>query len=295
MLAGIQDEIKQLQAEEARRQAQLAAQARARLAAQQRAQDAARAQAAEITADDFTPRSRAARPPTRRLAAPTRRRRRRSTAASSASRCRSSASRMSGVRPARAPSTAPVSSCTCSRRWASRSRTTRRPMYGYGTPVAVQRPPGRRSRLLQRSRPHRHLHRRRPVHPRAAHGRRRQDLEHESTTAAMSAPGASSASHARSARDPLLLVQRLDRVGEVADDRAAPQLQRRRHLVLLDREVPRQDQEPLDLLGRERSRLTSSTMPCTSAITRASVASAASVARRSLLPAPTSRSRPRRA
>ena len=55
MLAGIQDEIKQLQAEEARRQAQLAAQAQARLAAQQRAQDAARAQAAEITADTFTP------------------------------------------------------------------------------------------------------------------------------------------------------------------------------------------------------------------------------------------------
>ena len=55
MLAGIQDEIKQLQAEEARRQAQLAVEARARLAAQQRAQDAARAQAAEITADSFTP------------------------------------------------------------------------------------------------------------------------------------------------------------------------------------------------------------------------------------------------
>jgi peptidoglycan DL-endopeptidase CwlO len=55
MLAGIQDEIKQLQAEEARRQAQLAAEAQARLAAQQRAQDAARAQAAEITADAFTP------------------------------------------------------------------------------------------------------------------------------------------------------------------------------------------------------------------------------------------------
>jgi peptidoglycan DL-endopeptidase CwlO len=54
MLAGIQDEIKQLQAEEARRQAALAAQAQARLAAQQRAQDAARAQAAEITADPFT-------------------------------------------------------------------------------------------------------------------------------------------------------------------------------------------------------------------------------------------------
>jgi cell wall-associated NlpC family hydrolase len=55
MLAGIQDEIKQLQAEEARRQAQLAAEAQARLAAQQQAQDTARAQAAEITAASFTP------------------------------------------------------------------------------------------------------------------------------------------------------------------------------------------------------------------------------------------------
>ena len=54
MLAGIQSEIKQLQAEEAARQARLAAEARARLEAQQRAQSAARAQAAAITADDFT-------------------------------------------------------------------------------------------------------------------------------------------------------------------------------------------------------------------------------------------------
>jgi cell wall-associated NlpC family hydrolase len=54
MLAGIQDEIKQLQAEEARRQAHLAAEVQARLAAQQRAQDAARVQAAEIAADPFT-------------------------------------------------------------------------------------------------------------------------------------------------------------------------------------------------------------------------------------------------
>jgi len=55
MLAGIQDEIKQMQAEEARQQAQLAAAARARLAAQERAQAAARAQAAQITVDSFTP------------------------------------------------------------------------------------------------------------------------------------------------------------------------------------------------------------------------------------------------
>ena len=36
-----------------------------------------------------------------------------------------------------------------------------------------------RPRLLQRARAHGDVHRRRPVHPRAAHRRRRQDLEHE--------------------------------------------------------------------------------------------------------------------
>jgi peptidoglycan DL-endopeptidase CwlO len=52
LLAGIQSEIKQLQAEEAARQARLEAEARARLQAQQRAQASARAQ--EIEADDFS-------------------------------------------------------------------------------------------------------------------------------------------------------------------------------------------------------------------------------------------------
>ena len=54
MLAGIQSEIKQLQAEEARRQVQLRAQAEARLAAQQRAASSARAAAAELSAGSFT-------------------------------------------------------------------------------------------------------------------------------------------------------------------------------------------------------------------------------------------------
>jgi cell wall-associated NlpC family hydrolase len=54
MLAGIQTEIKQLQAEEARRQAQLEAQARARLAAQQRAASAARVQVADLAAADVS-------------------------------------------------------------------------------------------------------------------------------------------------------------------------------------------------------------------------------------------------
>ena len=52
-LAGLQTEIKQLQAEEARRQAQLAAQATARLAAQQRAaESAARSQATQTAVAD---------------------------------------------------------------------------------------------------------------------------------------------------------------------------------------------------------------------------------------------------
>ena len=51
---GIQTEIKQLQAEEARRQAQLEAQARARLAAQQSAASAARVQVADLAAADVS-------------------------------------------------------------------------------------------------------------------------------------------------------------------------------------------------------------------------------------------------
>lgn len=54
MLAGIQTEIKQLQAEEARRQAQIVENARARLAAQQRAESVARVQVAAVTADEFS-------------------------------------------------------------------------------------------------------------------------------------------------------------------------------------------------------------------------------------------------
>ena len=49
--------------------------------------------------------------------------------------------------------------------------------YGYGSPVSRATARARRPRLLQRARPRRDLHRRRPVHPRAAHRRRREDLE----------------------------------------------------------------------------------------------------------------------
>jgi cell wall-associated NlpC family hydrolase len=54
MLAGIQTEIKQLQAEEAVRQAQLRREAEARLLAQQRQQAAARTQALELSTNDFS-------------------------------------------------------------------------------------------------------------------------------------------------------------------------------------------------------------------------------------------------
>ena len=46
-----------------------------------------------------------------------------------------------------------------------------------GVPVSRERSRARRPRLLRRARPRRHLHRRRRVHPRAAHGRRRQDRQ----------------------------------------------------------------------------------------------------------------------
>ena len=55
MLAGLQGEIRQLQAEEARRQEQLAAEARARFEAQQRAAANARMQAAEPSTDALAP------------------------------------------------------------------------------------------------------------------------------------------------------------------------------------------------------------------------------------------------
>ena len=48
--------------------------------------------------------------------------------------------------------------------------------YGVGTPVDQAEPAARRPGLLQRPRPRRHLHRRRPVRPRTADRRRREGL-----------------------------------------------------------------------------------------------------------------------
>ena len=115
----------------------------------------------------------------------------------------------------------------------------------------ARRARARRPRLLQRARPRRHLHRRRPVHPRAAHGRRGQDLE--PLRLLVRRPPASARAGSRRL-NPGGLVQRLAGVellelaAEVLRDDAALQLQRRRELVVVHREVARKDREALDLL-----------------------------------------------
>ena len=118
------------------------------------------------------------------------------------------------------------------RRSASRCRT-RRTRSATGRLRLARPAPARRPRLLRRPRPRRHLHRRRPVHPRAAHGRRRQDLEPErGWYAAATSARAASSSVRRTAR-------RSRRRSAPAT--TAAELQRRRHLALVGREVARQD------------------------------------------------------
>ena len=166
LLSSVKDEIAQMQAEEARRQAALAAQARARAqAAQLAAQQAAAQQTvrhgrstlpeydANVPAARYGPRS------SRDRAAVPR-------------RCRTSGA-------GRAPRPGSTARASWLRLRADRrlSPAPRRVAVRLRDP-GLMRPAGaRRPRLLQRSRPHRDLHRRRPVHPRAAHGRRREDLE----------------------------------------------------------------------------------------------------------------------
>ena len=115
--------------------------------------------------------------------------------------------------------------------------------------------------------PHGHVHRRRPVHPRAAHGRRRQDLEPQrllvrvdlrrreapdlqggSPRPARRPQDASALRGAQRRRLGDAFVQLFDLVGEVLEDDAALELERRRHLALLHLEVAREDHEPLELL-----------------------------------------------
>ena len=174
MLAGIQSEIKQLQAEEARRQAQLAAEAEARLAAQQRAAVDGRARRRRPSRPTASPpRSTAAHHPTSLIpAAPP--------------------SQYGGVvglamqelgKPYVWGAAGPdVFDCSGLVTYVYAQVGVSLPhnaaaQYGYGIAGRLRRPPAGRPRLLRGPRPRRHLHRRRPVHPRAAHGRRRQDLE----------------------------------------------------------------------------------------------------------------------
>ena len=115
---------------------------------------------------------------------------------------------------------------------------------GLERPAAAGRP-----RLLRRRRPRGHLHRRRPVRPRTAHRRRRQDLQPLRRLVR--------GDLRRRAPNPLVVsgvprrsagVQRVDVVREVLEGDLAAEFQRRRQLAVLDREVARQHPEPLDLL-----------------------------------------------
>ena len=213
MLAGLQAEIRQLQAEEARRQAQLAAQARARLAAQQRAAESASAsrQCRRPSVPDSSTSIAAARRRRAHPAPP----RRRSTAASSGSRCSTSAFRTSGAARARAASTAPGLVAYVYAQVGVSLPHHAASMYGYGTPVSQSDlQPG--DLVFFSGLGHvGHLHRRRAVHPRPAYGRRRQDLEHLSLAATSARTAPVAGRRLRPVVVALRLVERLDRVGEV--------------------------------------------------------------------------------
>ena len=121
--------------------------------------------------------------------------------------------------------------------------------YGYGTPVSYDQLAARRPRLLQRARTRGDLHRRRPVRPRAAHRRRRADREPRRPRLVRRRPPAlARAVFDRIAADLRLGVERVDLVREVLLDGSPPELQRRRDLALLHREVAWKDGEALDLL-----------------------------------------------
>ena len=165
LLASVKDEIAEMQAEEQRRQAALAEQARlAHRPHSSRAQAAAQETYDTPVVEDAVLRPE---PPGTR-----------GTAASWGSRSSTSASRTSGAARARRPaSTARVSSSTSSRRSAFTSRTTLRRSTAMGLRCrTTSSQPG--DLVFFSGLGHvGHLHRRRPVRPRAAHGRRRQDLE----------------------------------------------------------------------------------------------------------------------
>ena len=171
------------------------------------------------------------------------------TAASSGSRCRSSARRTSGAAQRPAGSTARASSM-----WAYAQVGVSLPhstyaQYAMGVAGLARPAPAGRHRLLRRARPRRHLHRRRPVHPRAAHRRRRQDLEPRRRLVRVDLR--------RRPPHPLgraYSVELFDVLREVVEDHLAAELQRRRDLVVLEREVAREDREALDLLEARPAR-----------------------------------------
>ena len=141
------------------------AQAQARLAAQQR-----ESQQQQSTTVVGVIRDRAGGGNGRRAAA-------RRTATWPTSRCPSSERRTSG------PGSAPGGfDCSGLVMWAYAQVGVSLPhssyaQYGYGVPVSRDQLAARRPRVLRRSRSRRDLHRRRAVRPRAAHRRRREDLQ----------------------------------------------------------------------------------------------------------------------
>ena len=176
MLAGIQTEIKQLQAEEAARQAQLRREAEARLAraaAPARVRPGRRPSSSPRTT---SPRRSTAAPPTD-ASIPT-------APPSQYGGVVGIAMQYLGTPYVWAGSSPGGFDCSGLVAYVYGQVGVSLPhnaaaQYGYGTPVAYSDLAAGRPRLLQRARPRRHLHRRRAVHPRAAHRRRRQDLEPE--------------------------------------------------------------------------------------------------------------------
>ena len=243
LLVSVKDEIAQMRAEEARRQAALAAQARARArqlrpAAHQAQQDAADAGVRRTTlaTPDVRPE-----PPGGAV-----------RQASSRSRCSTWASRTCGEARARRPdSTARASRATSSRRSASPARITRRRSTAMGTPVPYdQLAPGDLVFFSGLGHVGIYIGGGQFVHaPHTGDVVRISSLA-DARLVRRRPPALDLARDlfARRGRDVRLGVERLDLVREVLLHRSAPELERRRDLARLHREVAREDGEPLDLL-----------------------------------------------
>ncbi len=174
LVASIKDEIARMQAAEARRQAQLEAQARARLAAEAAARASARQQALEISSGPVTdfPADGTSSPPSLPAAPPARY----GGVVGIAMQYLGTpyvwggaepvGLRLLGVRDVRLRAARDLAA-------AQRGGAVR-----LGRCLRLVRPArAGRPRVLRRPRPRGDLHRRGAVHPLAAHGRRRQDLE----------------------------------------------------------------------------------------------------------------------